>query len=166
LISSPIIVSEFYNGRQSIYNRKRNRFIMRQSIHQFIGAYPIIVPFVAILVAEVTKVVIDLIRRRSKVRFLNPGGMPSGHSAFVSALVVVVAYKEGVGSTLFMISAVIALIVMYDAINLRHEAGKHAKAINIMKPEARLEESLGHNHLEVVVGAVFGAMVASLLLLI
>ncbi|MBN1258248.1 divergent PAP2 family protein [Candidatus Peregrinibacteria bacterium] len=137
---------------------------MRQSLHQLIGTYPIIIPFAAILVAEATKVVIGLFCRRAKIRFLAPGGMPSGHSSFVSALVVTVAYKEGAGSTLFMISAVIALIVMYDAINLRYEAGKHAKTINKLVPEAKLEESLGHNHLEVVVGAVFGAVVAFLLL--
>jgi len=132
----------------------------------FIQNYPIIIPFIAILAAEITKVLIDLFRKRSKLRFLNPGGMPSGHSAFVSALTVVTANREGISSTLFMISAVIAVIVMYDAINLRGEAGKHAKAINKLNSHAKLEESLGHNHPEVLVGAVFGATVAFLLLMI
>ena len=133
---------------------------------KFIHDYPIIIPFVAILVAEMTKVIIDIINRRAKIRWIKPGGMPSGHSAFVSALVVVVAYREGLGSTAFLISAVIALIVMYDAINLRYEAGKHAQAINKLDKKADLEESLGHNHWEVLIGAVFGAVVAFLLLLI
>lgn len=132
----------------------------------FIQEYPIIIPFVAILAAEVAKLFIDLFRKRAKLRFLNPGGMPSGHSAFVTSLVVVVANREGVGSTLFMISAVVAIVVMYDAINLRGEAGKHAKSINKHHPEAKLEESLGHNHWEVIVGAVFGAVVAFVLLMI
>ncbi len=132
----------------------------------FIHDYPIIIPFVAILAAEAVKVLIDIIRRRAKARFLNPGGMPSGHSSFVSALVVVVAYLKGIGSVEFMISAVIALIVMYDAINLRNEAGKHAKEINKLNPHAKLEESLGHNHWEVIVGAAFGALVAFALLMI
>jgi acid phosphatase family membrane protein YuiD len=132
----------------------------------FIREYPIIIPFIAILSAEVVKVLIDIIRRRGRIRFLNPGGMPSGHSSFVSALVVVVAYLKGVGSVEFMISAVIALIVMYDAINLRNEAGKHAKEINKLNPHAKLEESLGHNHFEVIVGATFGAFVAFVLLMI
>ena len=132
----------------------------------FIREYPILIPFLAILAAEVTKLLIDLFRKRAKIRFLNPGGMPSGHSAFVTALAVVVANKEGIDSVMFMISAVIAVIVMYDAINLRNEAGKHAKAINKLDPKAKLEESLGHNHWEVVVGAVFGAVVAFLLMMI
>ena len=92
--------------------------------------YPIIIPFISILAAEVVKVSIDLINKRHKVRFINPGGMPSGHSAFVGSLVVVVAYREGIESTEFMIAAVIALIVMYDAITLRYESGKQASVIN------------------------------------
>ncbi|MBU0727086.1 divergent PAP2 family protein [Patescibacteria group bacterium] len=133
---------------------------------QFIQEYPIIIPFVAILAAEVAKVITNSLIRKNGFRFLNPGGMPSGHSAFVSALVVTVAYRDGIGSTLFMISAVIALVVMYDAINLRYEAGKHAKEINKLNPKAKLEEMLGHNHWEVVAGATFGAVVAFILLMV
>ncbi len=126
--------------------------------------YPIIIPFIAILSAEVVKVCIDIIHKRRKIRFINPGGMPSGHSAFVSALVVTTAYREGIGSTLFMISAVIALIVMYDAVTLRRESGRHAKIINKLKKGIGLEESLGHNLWEVIIGAVFGSVVAFVLL--
>jgi uncharacterized protein len=131
-----------------------------------IQQYPIVIPFIAILAAESVKVLIDFSCRRSKIRFLNPGGMPSGHSAFVSALTVVTANREGISSTLFMISAVLAVIVMYDAINLRGEAGKHAKAINKLDSGARLEESLGHTHLEVLAGAIFGSVVAFVLLMV
>lgn len=126
--------------------------------------YPIIIPFIAILAAEVAKALVDIVSKRRKIRFINPGGMPSGHSSFVSALVVVVAYREGVGSTLFMISAVLALIVMYDAVNLRNEAGLHAKAINKIKKGFNLEESLGHTVWEVSVGAVFGGSIAFMLI--
>jgi len=131
---------------------------------QFIQQYPIAIHFIAIILAETVKAVIDVFRKRGKVRFVNPGGMPSGHSSFVSALVVVTAYREGLNSTMFAISAVIALIVMYDAVTLRQEAGFHARTINKIRPSAKLEESLGHTLFEVIVGAVFGASVAFLLL--
>ncbi|MBN2306592.1 divergent PAP2 family protein [Candidatus Peregrinibacteria bacterium] len=131
----------------------------------FLHQYPIIIPFIAILSAELLKVVIDLIKKRPKLRFINPGGMPSGHSAFVGSLVAVVAYREGVESTLFMFAAVIALIVMYDAVTLRSAAGKHARALN-KHHNMNLEESLGHNLWEVVVGAVFGAGLSFVLLVI
>ena len=131
---------------------------------QFLHQYPVAVPFIAIILAEAVKALIDVLTRRKKVRFISSGGMPSGHSSFVSALVVTVAYIEGVGSTMFMISAVVALIVMYDAVSLRQEAGLHAKAINKFHRSARLEESLGHTFWEVTVGAVFGSVVAFILL--
>jgi len=125
--------------------------------------YPIIIPFIAILSAEVVKVTIDLIRKRHKLRFINPGGMPSGHSSFVASLVVVVAYREGIESTAFMIAAVIALVVMYDAVTLRNEAGKHATSIN-KHHQSALEESLGHTEIEVIAGALFGAILSFILL--
>jgi len=131
---------------------------------QFLHQYPVAIPFITIILAEALKAVIDIIRERKKVRFINPGGMPSGHSSFVSSLVVTVAYIEGIKSTMFMISSVIALVVMYDAVTLRREAGLHAKAINKIKPDTNLEESLGHTLWEVIAGAIFGALVAYLLL--
>lgn len=131
----------------------------------FLHQYPIIIPFIAILAAEVVKVTIDRVKRRARLRFINPGGMPSGHSAFVGSLVAVVAYLEGIESTAFMIAAVIALIVMYDAVTLRHESGRHATFIN-KHHNSKLEESLGHTLLEVIVGAVFGAALSFVLLII
>lgn len=131
---------------------------------QLFQNYPIVIPFVAILLAELLKALIDMVLKRGRIRFVNPGGMPSGHASLVSALAVVIAYREGIGSTAFMIGAVLAVIVMYDAINLRNEAGLHAKAINKLNKSKTLEESLGHNHWEVIVGALFGALVAFLLL--
>ncbi len=129
----------------------------------FLQNYPVIAPFASLLAAEAVKFFIDLARNRSNPRFVNPGGMPSGHSSFVSSMVVMVAYREGVESTLFMIAAVVALIVMYDAIYLRNEAGKHASVIN-EHHSTRLQESLGHTHFEVLVGAAFGAGFTFLLL--
>jgi len=75
----------------------------------FIQQYPVCIPFIALLSAEVVKMSIDLIKRRSKIRFLKTGGMPSGHSSLVSSVVVIAAYKEGLDSVFFVISAVVAL---------------------------------------------------------
>ena len=130
----------------------------------FLQNYPIAIPFIAILLAETIKVLIDVIRKRKKIRFINPGGMPSGHSAAVAALVVTIAYREGIGSTMFTISTVLALIVMYDATTIRYESGLHAKILNKIKPKSNLEESIGHTLWEVVVGAIFGSLVAFVLL--
>jgi len=134
-------------------------FVCYRHIMALFEHYPILIPFIAILAAEVAKFSIDLFQHRSKRRFLNSGGMPSGHSAFVSSLVVVVASREGIESTAFMIASVLAIVVMYDAIHVRNEAGKHATLLN-KKFSTELEESLGHTHWEVLAGALFGGVVA------
>jgi len=133
----------------------------------FFQEYPFSIPFVAMLAADIVKTIIDLMMGRKRVRyFFRSGGFPSGHSAMVSALVVTMAHLEGLSSSAFTISAVFAIIVMYDAIHLRNEAGKHAEALNKLNSKLNLEESLGHTHLEVVGGASFGAFMAFLLLMI
>ncbi|MDI9484402.1 MAG: divergent PAP2 family protein [Syntrophomonadaceae bacterium] len=101
-------------------------------------------------------------------RLVEPGGMPSSHSAFVTSLCTGVGLREGFDSTLFALAAVFAVIVMYDASGVRRAAGKQARVLNRMiedlnrrelHPE-RLRELLGHTPFEVVVGAVLGIVIA------
>ena len=104
------------------------------------------------------------------------GGMPSSHSAFVMSIAVSIGILEGGRSPLFALAAAFALVVMYDAFNVRRAAGEHAKHINQMWEELReelqsvpamelLKESLGHTPLQVIVGAVLGSSVGALALL-
>ncbi|MFN4070166.1 MAG: divergent PAP2 family protein [Thermus caldifontis] len=106
-------------------------------------------------------------------RFLETGGMPSSHSATVSALAMGVGFQEGFASTLFAVAAIFALIVMYDATGIRRAAGLHAQLLNQLVQELQqvlekgpapepLKELLGHTYLEVLVGALLGALVAFL----
>ena len=102
-------------------------------------------------------------------KFFSSGSMPSSHSAFVTALVVAVGMVEGVGSTFFAISVVLATVVMYDASGVRRAAGRQARIINQIvldfykekqvKTE-KLKELLGHTPLEVFVGAILGGVIA------
>ena len=104
-------------------------------------------------------------------RFLDTGGMPSTHSATVSALAVSVGLREGFDTSLFAVAAVFALIVMYDAAGIRRAAGLHAQLLNQLMEElgqvirlgpqrGPLKELLGHTYLEVAVGALIGGLVA------
>jgi acid phosphatase family membrane protein YuiD len=103
-------------------------------------------------------------------RFVETGGMPSSHSAAVSALTMAVGLKEGFGSTLFGVSLYFSLIVMYDAAGLRQAAGRQAVILNRLMNEHlteveadrhRLMELLGHTPLEVLVGSLLGILSAS-----
>ena len=101
-------------------------------------------------------------------RLLGDGGMPSGHSATVTALAVTSGMEYGCGSPVFAICVILSIIVMHDAMGVRREAGRHAKAINELlemlssqqEPEVKLKEFLGHTPLQVCCGAVLGLIVA------
>ena len=101
-------------------------------------------------------------------RLVEPGGMPSSHSASVTSLCTGIGIHEGFDSTMFALAAVFAVIVMYDASGVRRAAGKQARVLNSiiedlnrkeLHPE-RLRELLGHTPFEVLVGAALGVLVA------
>ncbi len=125
----------------------------------------------AMLLAQVIKVGLILLftGRWEPLRMLETGGMPSSHSAFVSALSTGVALTQGLGSPLFAVCAVFSLIVMYDATGVRRSSGLQAQLINELVGELRtvvrehfapkpLRVLMGHTYLEVVVGFLIGML--------
>lgn len=96
------------------------------------------------------------------------GGMPSSHSAMVSALTTGVGLSLGFDSPVFAGAVVLTLIVVYDAANVRREAGTHARILNLIVAEllaghaieeTHLKEVLGHTYQEVIGGVFFGILV-------
>lgn len=124
------------------------------------------------IIAQVLKVVVLLItmRRLDLTRLTGSGGMPSSHAAFVVSLAMGIGFTEGFDTALFALSAVFALVVMYDAAGVRRAAGVQARLLNRIvidlieegkKPRYEvLKELLGHTPVEVFAGAVVGAMTA------
>ncbi len=123
--------------------------------------------------AQVIKTIINfaLTRSFSPERLIGSGGMPSSHSAFVTALVSSAGIHYGLGSAEFAISFVMAFIVMYDAVGVRRETGKQAELLNeIMavfqdyegfpSAEDKLKELVGHTPLQVLFGAILGIVIA------
>ena len=122
-------------------------------------------------VAQVIKFVGGLVteKRLDWRHIVSSGGMPSSHSAFVCACAASVAYLYGWSSPLFAIAASMAIVVMYDASNVRRAAGEQAKILNYimehwtqMKPAMfgkELKELLGHTPLQVFMGALLGIAV-------
>ena len=104
-------------------------------------------------------------------RLVGDGGMPSGHSATVTALAVTAGLEYGVDSAIFAVATILAVIVMHDAMGTRLEAGRHAKALNELlelfssdiKSDEKMKEILGHTPLQVAFGALLGLAVALLL---
>ncbi len=141
---------------------------------KFLAESSFITAILCWFVAQVLKVVLVLVKDR-KIdfsRFIGSGGMPSSHSAFVMGLATSIGLIKGFSSEIFAVSAVLALVVMYDAAGVRRAAGEQAKILNQMveewgsqnftNTEVRLKELLGHTPMQVFAGAVLGILIAVL----
>lgn len=122
-------------------------------------------------VAQVLKVIIyAIVNRKFNIsRLVGDGGMPSGHSATVSAVATMCGLTCGTGSAEFAIAMILAIITCHDAMHSRQEIGKQASVINSLikelaqgdsDEEALLQELVGHTPRQVVVGICLGIAVA------
>ncbi|CAF2128394.1 hypothetical protein BRARA_C03842 [Brassica rapa] len=136
---------------------------------------PIFSAFLALALAQFLKVFTNWYKEKrwDSKRMLSSGGMPSSHSATVTALALSIALEEGAGAPAFAIALVLACVVMYDASGVRLHAGRQAELLNqivcefppehplsTVKP---LRELLGHTPIQVAAGAILGCVVAYLM---
>ena len=126
--------------------------------------------------AQVIKTFINffLTKEFKAERLVGAGGMPSAHSACVSALAIATGRQCGCGSPEFAIAFAFACVVIYDAMGVRRAAGEQAKVINQLTDAlfknfgqdtivvSQLKELLGHTPIEVLGGITLGITIASL----
>lgn len=142
---------------------------------------PLMAALTGIIFAQVVKVPIRMIVTREFIPKLvfSTGGMPSSHTAAVTALTTSIGIIEGFETTLFAVAFIFSVIIMFDASGVRRQAGKHAELLNELVRdvqyfvgEARewhkkadyekrqeLKELLGHKPIEVFFGAVTGIII-------
>jgi hypothetical protein len=143
-----------------------------QDFPAILDNHVLLVSLLASVLAQIIKVFVDLIRD-GKINFrtlVETGGMPSAHSALVTALAAGVGQTAGWESGEFAIAFVFAVIVMYDAAGVRQAAGKQARILNQIVDELfrehptfnenRLKELLGHTPVQVIVGSALGAAIS------
>lgn len=103
---------------------------------------------------------------------LRTGGMPSSHSAAVTACAWSLGYTEGFDAPVTILSIGFAIVTMFDAATVRRAAGEHAKILNAivrdikefnLKPKQRFKELLGHTRTEVFWGMIIGIAWATVL---
>ncbi|GKV69993.1 putative membrane protein YuiD [Sporosarcina sp. NCCP-2716] len=143
---------------------------------------PLLVALFGILFAQFVKIPIHflLTRELDWKLMTSTGGMPSSHSAAVTALTTAIAFEHGLDSSIFAVSAIFAVIVMFDATGIRYQAGQQAVIINEMRrdfqtfvseakdwvqkdEEQKMQELktlLGHKPNEVFAGAVTGILIS------
>lgn len=142
-----------------------------QYIKDLFTNYMLMSVVAAWFVAQLLKGVTGIFKLKifTVVEFLfGTGGMPSSHTAAVVALTTSAIIAFGFKSAVFAVSALLAMIVIRDAMGIRHEVGNHAKALNKMIQKSldaettheTLKELVGHTPLQVLMGAVVGVVVA------
>lgn len=136
----------------------------------------LMIPIISWGIAQVIKTVINAVMTKSfdPERLIGAGGMPSSHSAYVSALATTAFLQEGPGSPAFAICFVFATVVMFDAMGVRRETGKQAELLNQLTeifsanyegfdtPEKALKVLVGHTPLQVLFGCILGVIVGLL----
>jgi uncharacterized protein len=99
---------------------------------------------------------------------VSAGGMPSAHSAFVTALTVAVGMRAGPATEVFSVAFVFATIVVYDSLRLRRTVQQQSQLLNRLvrryHPEETgdLSEMVGHTPAEVIAGVLAGGVLSGL----
>jgi acid phosphatase family membrane protein YuiD len=132
--------------------------------------------FFSWLISQILKSIIDIFRRRpqsvkSIIRriFWSTGGMPSSHSAVVTALATSIGFVVGIGSPLFILALFYGFLTVRDALGVRQAAGAQAIVLNQLIYELShktdislksVKEIHGHKISEVSVGILLGFFIA------
>ncbi|MBM7694420.1 acid phosphatase family membrane protein YuiD [Peribacillus deserti] len=147
--------------------------------------FPLLASLFAIFFAQFIKVPIHYIAlRKLDWSLLNStGGMPSSHSAAVTALATGVALESGLNSNVFAVAALFAIITMFDATGVRRQAGEQAAILNKLvidfgkftaeaknwqqkgpkEKQKELKTLLGHKPIEVFFGGLTGIFLTLIL---
>lgn len=140
--------------------------------------FPLISAVVAFVLAQSAKFFTAWYKERrwDYKQLIGSGGMPSSHSATVTALAIGVGLQDGFGGTLFATALILACVVMYDATGVRLQAGRQAEVLNQIVCELPAEhplaesrplrELLGHTPPQVVAGGSLGLVTATIIHLI
>lgn len=135
-----------------------------ESMTKTIGIAYLVTPFLAWLVAGSTKFLLNcLLARKLTTELIGYGGFPSNHSAIVSSTATLIALCEGIQHPAFGVALTLAFVVMMDANSLRKHIGYQAEIINQLTKSSclnrKLRERIGHSRIEIVGGAIIGALV-------
>ena len=138
-----------------------------------------IVPLLVWVIIQFIKIVIDfIIERKINLEYLwRSGWFPSVHSGISSSICFLVFWVNGRDSMEFAVCITFAVLFWYDAMNVRYEAGQHAKYLNTLRIEISdllkfgqnyqlLKERLGHTIQEVSGGIVVGILLSYLVIIL
>lgn len=133
----------------------------------FFQAYVLLIPIISWIVVHVVKIVLRMIQgEKCTMELFRSGGMPSAHSAFIVSITCSFAVIYGIFHPFFTALLCLSSIIMYDAMNVRFQVGKHAEFLNTLRKDTTnppFPISIGHTPEEVFVGACIGAFLGFVL---
>lgn len=126
------------------------------------------------ILGQLIKVPVEYLRHKrwNWTLLLSAGGMPSSHSALMTAVTTSIGLNAGWGSPIFALALAVTAIIVYDATGVRRQAGFHAERINQIVREllhlkkleedqvSYLREIIGHTPGEAIAGVFFGIVIA------
>lgn len=146
--------------------------------------YPLTAALAAIIISQIIKVpVAILLKKPSSIALAtSTGGMPSSHSAGVTALITGLLIEYGIESPYVAIAITFGMIVMFDSMGVRRQSGEHGILINELladfedlrktfthytrdeinamhEEERQSREHLGHKPIEVFFGIISGIII-------
>lgn len=127
----------------------------------------LIAAVIAWLISQLLKTILFAIIHKGIdwTRFVGDGGMPSSHSATVTAAACCCGLTCGLDSAVFAASFLLAFITCHDAMHSRQEIGKQAQVLKELTKDrledfdVALKEFVGHTPSQVVVGILIGLAV-------
>lgn len=139
-----------------------------------IGEYPYLIAIVlAWFSAHIIKYIIKSYKKEKcsfRSQLFISGDMPSSHSATVMSVLTIIGLVDGFDSGLFGLGAILALIIMYDAVKVRRSSGEQGIALVelIKEQKSKVKDPLiskGHQPIEVIAGAFLGVIIGIIVFL-
>lgn len=146
--------------------------------------FPLTAALSTIVISQILKIPVAFLLKRPTSLGLatSTGGMPSSHSAGVTALVTSLLLEYGVQSPLVAIASTFGVIVIFDSMGVRRQSGEHGILINELlsdfqnlrktfthytkddihameEDERQSREYLGHKPIEVFFGIISGIVI-------
>lgn len=114
-----------------------------------LSGYMWVAPLVAMIAAQGLKplYLMASLRTWNWRQMRNSGGMPSSHTALVTALVVELWLRYGGSDPVLAIGFFVAAVVMYDAAGVRWQTGRQAAVLNRLLHDLR-GQSVKEEHLQ------------------
>lgn len=128
-----------------------------------------ILPLIILAITQIIKVCLEYYKKRKfKISYLaHYGGMPSAHTALFVSLATIIFLEYGWQSPLFAVALIICIIMIRDALGIRHHLGNHGLILKQLIQELyerkhtkikhdKIVTILGHTPLQALVGAILG----------